>query len=144
MFDAAPALNRMVAIVEGLPGVQNVYVGVPSRVTGAGACYVTYGRQRVLNKTNDVLQRELRFILTFCYAVDGVAVEGAERAIGEAVDALIDAIWLEVEDGASPLKDLIEVDLSLSDTAEYQVNVGQEFRRYPVAVSYIQQTQIGV
>lgn len=143
MFDTTPALNRIVEIVTALPGVQNVYIGVPNQVKGAGACYITLGRQRVIDKANQALQRELRFILTFCYAVDGAAVEGAERAIAEAVDALIDAVWLETENGASPLKDLIELDMSLSDTAEYQVNVGQEFRRYPVGVSYIQQTLIG-
>lgn len=143
MFDTAPALNRIVEIVEGLPGVQRVYIGVPNTVQGAGACYITVGRQRIIDKANQLLQRELRFVLTFCYAVDGTLVEGAERAIAEAVDALIDAVWLETEDGASVLKDLMEIDLSLSDTAEYQVQVGQEYRRYPVGVTYLQQTLIG-
>lgn len=143
MFDTAPALNRLVTLVTALPGVQKVYVGVPREVKGAGACYITVGRQRVDYKANQLLERELRFLLTFCYAVDADAVEGAERALGEAVDALIDAIWLETFDGASPIQSLMELDLTLSDTAEYQMNVGQEFRRYPVGVSFRQQTLIG-
>lgn len=145
-FDTAPLLNALVDLVAAQPGINEVYVGVPSDPNKAGIAYVTWGRRTLVNKANQLLQLEVRFIIMLGYAVDGDAVEGAERAVGTALDALALALWeetIETLHPGSPLKQLVDIDMSLVDNAEYQVYKAQEYRRYPVAVSYLLQQVIG-
>jgi hypothetical protein len=145
-FDTAPLLNALVTLVEAQPGINEVYVGVPADPNKAGVAYITWGRRTLVNKANQLLQLEVRFIIMLAYAVDGDAVEGAERAMGTALDALALALWEETIEDLHPgsvLKPLVELDMSLVDTAEYQVYKAQEYRRYPVAVSYLLQEVVG-
>jgi hypothetical protein len=140
-FDSTGPLNRIVEVL-GTVGVPEVYVGVPKSVEGLVAAYVTLGPQQVIDKANELLQRISVYTVTFCYGVESDP-EQAERAIAAMVDDLILAVYAERDTPGSALASLNSLDLTLASGAEYQNIVGQEYRRYPVNITVLQQETLG-
>ena len=136
-FDSTSPLLALQSLCMALPGVQSVYVGVPKNFGTAVGVYITVGAQLIEDKANQLLQRRSRYLLTFGYATGG-NVQAAELALAASADALILALYPLRDQSGHPLRNC-ELDLSLNDTAEYQTYTGQEYRRFPVVVTVIQQ-----
>jgi hypothetical protein len=138
-FDARAALSRLVTILT--PLVQQVYVGVPGHVDAKVCAYLNIGSQRLIDKANALQQRELRLICTFVYAIDGNVAE-AEEEMAEIIDAFLPLIFAERTNPGSALQSLASVDMALVDEASYEDIAAEEFRRYPVAITVIQQANM--
>lgn len=136
-FDTTGPLTALKALCVSLPGVQSVFVGVPKDFGSRVGVYITVGSQLIVDKANQLLQRRARFLLTFGYATGG-NVEAAELALASSVDILVPTIYGLRDESGHPLRNN-ELDLSLSDTAEYALYTGSEYRRFPVVVTVIQQ-----
>lgn len=142
-FDTVAPLERLATILGQVPGIRHVYTGVPKTVAEDVAAYVTVGPQTLIDKASGgVLQRTASYYVTFVYAVEGDSL-GAELALAGAVDPFVLLVYGERSQPASPLQS-VTLDLTLSTSAEYVSIVGQEYRRYPVLVTVLQQQTIGV
>ena len=141
-FNTTAPLQRIAELLLLVPGIRTVYVGVPKAIEVDVAAYVTVGPQTVTDKAaGGLLQRLASYYVTFVYAVEGDS-EPAELALAGAVDPFLTRLYQERDVEASPLRS-VTVDLTLSSSAEYVAVVGQEFRRYPVVVTVLQQQTIG-
>ena len=132
-YDTVAPLNRLEAIVAALPGIEQVYIGVPSSVGPSVIAYITVGPQVFPKRAGQELQRAARYRVTFAYAVSG-DVAAAERSIAACLDNFIRAILGERALANSVLRTVEEPDLTIVADAEYQ-NMPQEFRRYPIDVT---------
>ena len=137
-FDTTGPLDAIKAMCIALPGVQSVFVGVPKDFGAAVGVYITVGSQVIEDKANQLLQRRARYLLTFGYATGG-NVEAAERAVAASVDIIATTLYGLRDQSGHPLRNT-ELDLSLSDSAEYALYTGSEYRRFPVVITVIQQT----
>jgi hypothetical protein len=139
-------LNRLVAVLQGLSGLQQVYVGVPESIGPQVAAYVALAGQSVSNETIDLAQREARYFVAFAYAVAG-AEATAETTIAGLIDAFQTALFAERDSGmnagAGPLVDSVGWDFSLGDRPDYQPIAGQEFRVWPCLVTVTQHAAYG-
>lgn len=141
-LDTLAPLNRILTVVRALPGMQRVIAGVPKNLEMKVSAYVTTGSHTVIDKANNLIQRRARYLITLAYAVDSDPTQ-SELALAGMIDSLILTLLAERDSPTSPLKSS-EIDLTLSDTAEYQQYVGQEYRRFPIAVTVVQQDLYGV
>lgn len=136
-FDLAGPLNRIVAILTGLTGMQAVSVGVPESLGTRVSAYVTLGGLRVADKATQLLQREQRYYVAFAYRVAG-AEATAEADLMAMVDAFIAAIYADRTLAGTARG--VTVDAGLADQPEYRTLAGQEFRVYPIVVGCTQQS----
>lgn len=135
-FNLAGPLNRIVAILTGLSGMQTVYTGVPESIGTRVSAYVTLGGMRVADKATQLLQREQRYFVAFAYRVSG-AEATAEADLMTMVDAFIAAIYADRTLNGTAKG--VTIDAGLADQPEYRVLAGQEFRVYPIVVGCTQQ-----
>jgi hypothetical protein len=145
-LNTAAPLARLVAVLEALPGLQTVYVGVPESIGPQVAAYVALAGQSLSNETNDLAQREARYFVAFAYAVAG-AEATAETTIAGLVDAFQAALLAErdsgMNGGGGPVVDSLGWDFSLGDRPDYQPIAGQEFRVWPCLVTVTQHASYG-
>ena len=140
-LDTGAPLLRLVAVLQGLPGLQTVYVGVPESIGPQVAAYVALAGQTANNQTNDFARREARYFVSFCYAVAGSEAT-AETTIAGLIDAFQTALLAErtsgMNAGSGPIVDSVGWDFSLGDRPDYQPIAGQEFRVWPCLVTVVQ------
>jgi hypothetical protein len=136
-FNTVAPLNRIVEILNALPGMDEVYIGVPKGIETTVAAYVTVGPQTITDKAGGLLQRLATYTVTLCYAVEGDST-ASELAVAGVLEPLILALYAERDLDGSALEDSA-IDLTLAGSAEYQTVAGQEFRRYPINVTVLQQ-----
>jgi hypothetical protein len=145
-LDTAAPLARLVAVLQGLSGLQTVYVGVPESIGPQIAAYVALAGQSMPNETIDIAQREARYFCAFAYAVAG-AEATAETTIAGLIDAFQVALLAErdsgMNSGSGPIVDSLGWDFSLGDRPDYQPIAGQEFRVWPCLVTVTQHASYG-
>jgi hypothetical protein len=145
-LNTAAPLARLVDVLEALPGLQTVYVGVPESIGPQVAAYVALAGQSLSNETIDLAQREARYFVAFAYAVAG-AEATAETTIAGLVDAFQTALLAERDSGmnagSGPIVDSVGWDFSLGDRPDYQPIAGAEIRVWPCLVTVTQHASYG-
>jgi hypothetical protein len=149
-IDPNPVMDRIVAVLQGLTGMQQVVKGVPAALTNRVSAYVTLDAWRVFDSPAGVLRHEVDVGVTFGYRVagtdpDGTAVAAAEQSIGTTVGRFVAAYAAERRGGAGSLAALVGAtgmlpppDFSRAAEPQYATVAGQENRLYPgtVRVTY--------
>lgn len=139
-FATRTVLAEVVALVQGLTGMQTVYTGVPESLATRVSAYVTLGPQPEQDKRGGgVLQKEGRIRVTFGYRVKG-AEAAAEQDLADMIDRFQTAYYAARRTNLNSTVDsLLTLDHSPAGGPEYQPVAGQEYRRYPVDVVFTQQ-----
>lgn len=130
-FDSGAPLAQIVTILEGIAGVQEVTTGVPESFGHQVAAFVTLAGQTVRHFATNSLEREARYFVGLGYDVAG-AEETAETTLAAIVDAFILAVYADKTLGGTVKS--ADLDLSPSNSPDYQPIAGAEFRMYPVLV----------
>lgn len=138
-LDAVGPLNRLVDVLEALPGMEAVYVGVPESIGGRAGAYVALGGSDVTDEATNLVQRRLRYFVGFAYAVEGHE-EAAEPAIAGFLDGFQAALLTERDTRMGGLVDSVEWNFALGDSPEYQPIAEREYRVLPVVVTVTQHT----
>jgi len=138
-LDSLAPLNRLVAVLEALPGMQAVYVGVPESPGSQVVAYIALAGQRTVVQPVGVLRRDANYFIGFAYAVEG-AEASAETTLAAWVDALAVALTVEKRTDLAGTCDAMDWDFSLGDSPTYQPIAGREFRVFPVLVTVTQST----
>jgi hypothetical protein len=136
-LDAVSPLNRLVAVLQALPGMEAVYVGVPESLSGRVGAYVALGGSDAVDEATNLLQRRLRYFVAFAYAVEGHE-ETAEAAVAGFVDGFQTALLQERATRMGGLVDSVEWNFALGDSPEYQPIAEREYRVLPVVVTVTQ------
>jgi hypothetical protein len=138
------ALDALVTMVAGIPGVQKVYSGVPESFDHIFSAYVAMGGQPLItDKATQLVQRETQFLVVFAHKVKGNETP-AENTIADALDVFVTQFLYDRANGvglfARDITDVLsgDLDVTLAATPEYQISAGQEVRRYPLLVSATQ------
>lgn len=128
----AAALDALAALVGGLEGVGDVYVGVPESLPTQTSAYVALvdaaADERV---AGGVLRVTLTLAVVFGYRVDGAEAD-AERVVAD----LAGAFWLAFFNNRT-LGGTLRAGRpapSLAAGPEYAIVAGQELRRLPLAI----------
>ena len=135
VFDATAPLSALQALVAALPGMQEVYIGIPASRDGRVAATVTLAGHPVEDKATGQLIRRGRYFITFGYRVDDDA-QSAELTLAALVDALQTAWSGDRTLGGACAS--CTLDFSLADKPEYQLDAAQENRVYPIIATCIQ------
>ena len=139
-FDFSAPLERLVEVLEALPGMPSgaVHTGVPKEITHPVGAYAAVSQVEIIDKANQLLQAVVWYEVMLLYSVDQNTLSASELGIAGMLGPLVLAIFAERDDEDSALKGAV-VDFTLAGSAEYQLAVGQEHRRYPVRVGVLQQ-----
>jgi hypothetical protein len=142
-FNSVDSINEIRDMLLSIVGLE-VHVGVPESYSTTTTAVLTFGGQRVYQKTvGSFWQRDARFFVGFCYAVEG-AEETAELAIGNYVDELIRKVIAKRNELATTGQaNNVTLEVGLGDTPDYQAQLGVEVRVYPAVITVTQQEQIG-
>lgn len=145
-LDTLGPLNRLVDVLEALPTIQQVYVGVPESVGPQVAAYIALGGQTMDAEAGQMVQRRASYFIGFTYAVAGAEAD-AETVLATTIDAFLVALLAErdtgMNAGSGPLVDNVFWDFGLATSPEYAPIAGQEFRVLPVTVTVAQHTTYG-
>lgn len=139
-------MTRLVAILQAIPGVQTVYIGIPSGISTPGAAFVALGGQELVTEATQIMQRRARYFVAFVYSVAS-APATAEPAIAGFIDAFQAALLVErttgMNSGSGPIVDSVEWDFSLGDRPDYQPIASREFRVWPCLITVTQHADYG-
>jgi hypothetical protein len=136
-YDSAAVAGALVGVLENLSGLAVAQLGAPQAVGPRVSAWVTLGSQEVIRKAAGVTQRQARFMVMFCYRVDG-AESDAEEALMDLVDAFMEALADDLTLGGTALA--LEFSSQAADEPDYQLRAGKEFREYPVVVTAVQRS----
>ncbi|MBA2388666.1 MAG: hypothetical protein H0V67_00265 [Geodermatophilaceae bacterium] len=138
--DLASPLSRIVTVLTGIAGIQQVYTGVPESPTNRVSAYVTIGRIRLGDAAVGGLARhDVEYAVTFVYRVAG-AEATAETTLAAVVPAFITAMLAERRTRLNgTVVSMGLPDFSLAAEADYIVVAGQEYRRLPCLIPVVQQ-----
>lgn len=137
MFNSDAAFTAIVALVQGLPGMQGtVYEGIPLAVeTSIGAYVVTLGMELSQRTTGNYWQLTQEFEVGFVYRVKG-GPAGAERQVLAFKDAFVRAFYHDRTLGLADVVDgVIVPGLNIPD---YRQWAGAEVRLYPIPLRVVQ------
>jgi len=140
MVDLAAPMARIVAVLGGIAGIQQVYTGVPESPTNRVSAYVTIGRIRLTDAAvGGLASHAIEYAVTFVYRVAG-AEDTAETILAAVVPAFVSAMLAERRTRLNgTVVSMGLPDFSLAAEAEYIVVAGQEYRRLPCLVPVVQQ-----
>jgi len=130
-IDVNAPLDRILLICSGLTGVRHAYKGVPVSIQYDFAVFGALNGGTVEPKASGSMQTTWRYIVTFVYRTtnEGTAETALLVALAEFVKAIYDDLRL-----AGTVRDT-KLDMSLTDSPQYQTLAGQEFRLFPVGVT---------
>jgi hypothetical protein len=124
--------QALATLLAGLSGMGNVQIGVPLNTGTRVSAFVVAGGQVVTRKTTGTTTVDARYNCTLAYRVDDTETT-AETNLMDLLDAFINAINADLTLGGACKG--AEIDLTLSDTPQYFIRAGQEYREYPVLVT---------
>ncbi len=140
-WNTATQLAALKTLVEGLPGIGTVYIGVPESLSTRVCAYITMGGQETDDKRGGgLVECRPRYRVTFGYRVAG-AEATAEIALADIVDAFKTAFYADRKDPTTVLRGQ-GLDLSAGEAPQYQTIAGMEFREYPVVVIAKQEANV--
>jgi hypothetical protein len=133
-FDSAGVLSALAAMLGGLDGMQQVYIGAPESLSKRVSAYVAVGgnTQPISDRITGVLSDERAWFVGFGYRVAD-AERDAELALAAFVDAFARAFYANRTLGGL-IQSNPRLDFSLTRDPRYEVRAGQEFRVLPVLV----------
>lgn len=137
-LNSTAPLNRLVALLQGLSGIQQVYVGVPESIGPQVVAYIALGGQQYAELSPGLRRRTAHYFVGFAYAVAG-AEATAETTMASLIDAFGIALMAERRTNLAGTADALDWDFSLGNSPVYAPVAGQEFRLFPVLVSVVQQ-----
>lgn len=135
-------MQRLVAVLQAIPGLQTVYVGIPSGIGTATAAFVALAGQELVTEVSQILQRRARYFVCFAYSVAS-APATAEPAVAGFIDAFQTAMVTERSQGMGgvsgpPIVDSVEWDYALGDRPDYLPIASREFRVWPCLITVVQ------
>jgi hypothetical protein len=136
-FNAKAMLQYVATLVGTLPGLQQVYIGVPESIESKVSAYVTIGDLTPRPFATQVAQRDPDVMVTFAYRVVG-AEQTAELLICDLVDALTAAIYADRSLGGTSQNATLS--MVANREPRYMAVAGAEFRSYVAVVSGLQTT----
>ncbi|HXI17663.1 MAG TPA: hypothetical protein VNM48_14985 [Chloroflexota bacterium] len=138
--DMTSPLTRIVTVLTGIAGIQQVYTGVPESLPNRVCAYVTIGRIRVADAAVGGLARyDVDYLVTFGWRVAGSEAT-AETGLAGVVPAFATAMLAERRTRLNNTAVSIGLpDFSLAAEAEYMVVAGQEYRRLPCVIPIVLQ-----
>jgi hypothetical protein len=125
-------LTAVQAILTGIPGLNQVYKGVPESIGRRVVAVVAIGGQRIEYDAMRVLERQVGVYVEFAYRVAETDTDVAEDTLAGFLDAFLTAFYADQTlAGTCEWSDL---DFSLANDPNYRPTAGQEFRVFPFAV----------
>jgi hypothetical protein len=134
--DPTPALNRLVAVLQGIAGIQHVYLGAPESLDSLVNVYVTLDRWQLRDVAiGGLLSHDIDVAITFGYAVAG-AEQTVEADLGTKIGATITALLAERRTRLNGTVNQMGLpDFSRASEPQYAAIAGSEFRLYPGIVA---------
>lgn len=129
--DGITALVNVLAGLSGM-GADVVTMGVPESIGPRLSAYVVSASRVITKKATGITASDPRFNCVLAYRADGDVAAAEYQLIG-VLDAFIDALNADLTLGGVCYG--VEIDLTLSDTPQYFIRAGKEFREYPVLVT---------
>lgn len=146
MANITAPLTRIVTVLQGIPDVTEVIIGVPGSLPERLCAYVTLGRITLVDKAaGGLAQLTVEYPVTFARRIAGAtaaAASAGETALLAAVGLFVSAMLAERRTNLNNTVASLELpDFSLAAEAEYMQVAGQEFRRLPCVIrTTIQET----
>lgn len=133
-FDSAAVLSALKAMLEGIAGMQEVFIGPPESLGRRVSAYVTVGgnAQAINDRTPGLLSDERTWFVGFGYRVADQEAD-AETTLAAFVDGFIRAFYANRTLGGLLLANP-RLDFSLTRDPRYEWRAGQEFRVLPIVV----------
>lgn len=130
--DPTPALNRLVSVLQGIAGMQHVYLGAPESLDSLVNCYVTLDRWQLRDAAmGGLAAHDIDVAITFGYAVAG-AEQIVEADLGTKVGAAITALLAERRTRlGGTVTQMGLPDFTRAAEPRYAAIAGAEFRLYP-------------
>lgn len=125
-FATKAILDSLMTMVTALPGIQEVYRGVPSGFEKKVVAFVAMGPRELVDKATNLLARDMQFLIIFGVRVDeDEDTAEAEDVLADIEDALIEA-WKNDRKLGGVVESSYPEDRS--GDPEYRIMLGEEFR----------------
>lgn len=126
--DTPAALDALLALVEGLPGMQQAYRGVPESFGSRVGAYVAVVGMEPTDKATGLLQVRLTLRVAFTYRVKG-AEATAEAVLAALADAFVRAFWADRDLGGAWQNGRLSA--AVQGNPDYEISAAQELRVLP-------------
>lgn len=136
-FNAAAMLQYVNTMVQGLPTLQQSYIGVSEAIAAKVNAWVTLGDCTPSPQATQTAERKPEVVVTFVYRVAGDQ-QTAELGVAALVDELTAAVYLDRSLGGTSQNATLDMSLN-RDPAYMNVSVA-EVRRYIVIIRGLQTT----
>lgn len=136
-------MNQLVTFLTAIPGIQGVRKGEPTDIPTAVTAFIKVGTLPISDRqTSDLARRDGELLVWIGYRVSG-APATAEDTLADVIDELQRRFLLERKAGRlGGTVDSMTLNTDAASAAEYARIGGQEYRLYPLTITFTQQHTI--
>lgn len=132
-LDKAAAIQAVKTLCEGLDGMQQVVIGVPTDLPYQTSAFLTFAGDDAKPRATGCVGDDFGITVHLGYRVKdstGAQREASELAIGALSEALIEAHWANKRLGGAV--ESSDLDFARTRSAQFEVRAGQEWRIWAV------------